>query len=92
MSEVGIDIGHTFFGFLAAFAESIGAVMIAIGFRMEIFALMLAFTMLIASLKHIFGKGSAGNALKYLFIGLSLVYLDPGKYSVDHWLKSKKKS
>lgn len=89
MSKVGIDFGHTFFGFLAAFAESIGAIMIAVGYRMELFALMIGFTMLMASIQHIFGKGSPANAIKYLCVALSLFYLNPGKYSLDHYLNIK---
>lgn len=89
MSDVGINFGHSFFGFLAAFSETIGALMIAFGFRMEIFSLMIAFTMFMASWKHIFGTGSAGNALKYFAVAMSLFYFDAGKYSVDAYLKKK---
>ena len=49
MSSLGIDFGHTFWGFLAAFSESIGGVMIAAGLFYRPVVLLLAGTMFVAT-------------------------------------------
>ena len=84
MSMFGIEFGHTFFGFLAAFAESIGGVMFAAGLFYRPIAAMLAFTMFVAMSRHLItGEGSAGHSFKNLFVLLGLIPLGPGKYSLD---------
>ncbi len=86
LDHIGIGFGHAFFGFLAAFAESIGGLMIAVGLFYRPFCLLLALTMLVASLNHILGEGSPAHALKNLFVLVGLMPMGPGRYSVDHYL------
>ena len=87
---LGIDFWHTFFGFLAAFSESIGGLMLATGFLFRPAAAMLGFTMFIAVLSHLIsGQGNPGHAFKNLFALYGLVCIGPGKYSLDHLIKSK---
>lgn len=91
MSVFGINFGHTFFGFMAAFAESIGGIMIAAGLFYRPIAAMLAFTMFVAMMRHfITGEGSAGHSFKNMFVLLGLMPLGPGKYSVDAMLSKNK--
>ncbi|MFT5516263.1 MAG: putative oxidoreductase [Rhodothermales bacterium] len=91
MSIFGIGFGHTVFGFLAAFAESIGGLMIAAGLFYRPISALLAFTMFTAMLRHfITGQGSPAHSFKNFFVLVGLMPLGPGKYSVDAWLAKKK--
>ena len=91
MSNFGIDFGHTFFGFMAAFAESIGGIMIAAGLFFRPMCLIAAFTMFVAMMQHfISGQGNAGHAFKNLFVLVGLMFVGPGKYSIDAFLLKKK--
>ena len=87
MSNFGIDFGHTFFGFLAAFSESIGGILIAAGLFFRPMCAMAAFTMFVAMSQHfITDQGNPGHAFKNLFVLLGLMMIGPGKYSVDAML------
>ena len=90
MQLLGIDFWHTFFGFLAAFSESIGGLMIVTGFLFRPAAAMLGFTMLMALLSHLIsGQGNPGHAFKNLFALTGLIIIGPGKYSLDFLIKRK---
>ena len=92
LDHIGIGFGHTFWGFLAAVAESIGGLMIAAGLFYRPFCLLLALTMLVASLNHIIGEGSPAHALKNLFVLAGLLPMGPGKYSLDTYLTNRSTS
>ena len=90
MQLLGIDFWHTFFGFLAAFSESIGGLMIVTGFLFRPAAAMLGFTMLMALMSHLIsGQGNPGHAFKNLFALTGLIIIGPGKYSLDFLIKRK---
>jgi len=92
LSMFGIDFGHTFFGFMAAFAESVGALLFAVGLFYRPMALMLAFTMLVAWLSlQISGEGKPGHAFKNMVVLLGLLPLGPGKYSLDQFFANRRK-
>ena len=87
----GIGFGHTFFGFLAAFAESVGGVMIAAGLFYRPILALLAGTMLVATLRHaISGEGTPAHAFKNMFVLLGLLPLGPGKFSLDAMMAKSK--
>ena len=91
MSIFGINFGYTFFGFLAAFSESIGGVLIAAGLFFRPICGMLAFTMFVATSRHIItGDGTPGHAFKNLFVMLGMIPLGPGKYSLDALISKRK--
>lgn len=86
----GIGFGHTFFGFLAALAESVGAICIVLGLFYRPALTALGLTMLVATLMHITtGQGSPAHAIKNLSICAGMLFVGPGKYSLDCGLGRK---
>ena len=85
---IGLDVLKIPLGFMAAFSESIGALLIAIGLLTRPAAFLLGITMLVASSKKLSEAGVDGSELPILFLILSLVILlrGPGKYSLDNTL------
>lgn len=88
---IGLDFLSIPLGFMASFAESIGALLLMIGLTTRPAAFLLAFTMFVAVCKKLPG-GIKGAELPLLFLCLSLVILlsGAGKYSLDQLFKRKK--
>jgi len=87
VEHLGIGFGHTTFGFMAAFAEAVGGLLIAVGFLFRPMALLLAATMVVAWARHVLtGSGTPAHAFKNLWVALGLALIGPGRYSVDAWL------
>ena len=86
MKVIGIDFLPIFWGFMAAVAEGVGGLLLVLGLFFRPANAMLVFTMIIAALVH-FGKGDglsgASHAIELGFVFLGLIFIGPGKYSVD---------
>lgn len=90
MKVIGIDFLPVFWGFMAAFSESVCSVLIALGVLFRPAAALLAFTMLIAVLRHLnlppmasgAGWSGASHALELLAVYAGLFFLGPGRYVV----------
>lgn len=87
MGVLGINFAPTFWGFMAAFAETVGGILFAIGLFFRPVALMLAFTMVVALVMHV-SKGDAflqySHALESLILFIATFISGPGKISVDY--------
>jgi putative oxidoreductase len=86
MSAFGITGGTVFFGFMAAFAETVGALCIFLGLFFRPATLLLLFTMLVATAKHYTagdGFGGYSHPLEAAILFLSLFLIGPGRYSLD---------
>ena len=89
MSNFGIDSGHVFWGFIAAFAEAVGGILFALGLFFRPAALMLTGTMVVALITHLSAGDSFmqyGHALDLLIVFAGSVFIGAGKYSVDNKL------
>lgn len=90
MGSFGFGLPPVFWGFLAAFAESVGSLMLALGLLFRPVTLMLAFTMLVAAFVHInmppespnAGLAGAANALVHLSVYVGLFFAGAGRFSV----------
>ena len=86
MQYVGIDFLPVVWGFLAAFAEMGGGILIITGILFRPAALLLFITMVVAALSHIKGVftfGSvmeASHAITMAIFFLSLIFIGPGNY------------
>jgi putative oxidoreductase len=91
VENLGIGFGHTFFGFMAAFAEAIGGLMIAAGFLFPLASALIAATMFVAWTRHVItGQGTPAHAFKNFWVASGLFFIGPGRYSVDHWLATRR--
>ena len=91
MSRLGIEFWPVFWGFMIAFAESVGGVMIALGLFFRPISLMLAFGMFVAWLGHVVsGQGSPAHAFKNMAVLIGAVFFGPGKYSLDAWISRRR--
>lgn len=89
MQAVGIAFAPTFWGFMAAFAETVGGLLLILGFLFRPACLLLVITMLVATAMHaVAGDGFGGysHALEAAILFFSLLFIGPGKYSIDHEL------
>lgn len=86
MEYFGITAFPVFWGFAAALAEAIGGLLLIIGFLFRPACLLLALTMIVATVSH-FGRGQglmeASHAIETGISFIGLFFLGPGKYSVD---------
>ncbi|MGY3055023.1 putative oxidoreductase [Pedobacter sp. UYEF25] len=86
MHVVGIHFIPTFWGFMAAFAETFGGFLIIVGLFFRPACLLILMTMIIAStMKLGLGSGfmAASQPIEMAIVFVSLLLIGPGKYSVD---------
>ncbi len=83
---LGITFLPMFWGFMAAFAEFAGGVLFILGFLFRPAAILLFCTMVVASYTlHRTGQdfNALSHPLKMAFVFLGLIFVGPGKYSID---------
>jgi putative oxidoreductase len=86
MKYFGITFYPEIWGFMAAASESIGALLLIIGFLFRPSAFLLMCTMIVAAVTHLKGGDTlndASHAIELVFVFLGLFMLGPGKYSID---------
>jgi putative oxidoreductase len=86
MKVIGIDFLPIFWGFMAAVTETFGGFLLIVGLFFRPALILLTFTMIIAALVML-GKGDglkgASQAIELGVVFFGLIFIGPGKYSVD---------
>ncbi|MEE2876657.1 MAG: DoxX family protein [Candidatus Neomarinimicrobiota bacterium] len=84
MERLGIDFFPIFWGFMASFSESICAVLLIVGLFTLPASFLLSVTMFVAAYGHVVtGKGSPELAFVYGAIFMTIMFIGPGRYSLD---------
>ena len=94
MALLGISFGFSFWGFMAAFAETVGGFLLIAGLLTRPAAFLMFFTMFMATLTHLSngdGIKGASHALELGIVFLALIFTGPGKLSLDYLLFGRKK-
>ncbi len=93
-AKVGAAIGYVgihgypkIWGFLAAFSECFGGIFMILGLFFRPACILLTITMLVASTmlvkKHENFQQSASRPIELAIVFASLIFIGPGKYSID---------
>ena len=94
MENLGIGFAPTMWGFFAAFAESFCSLLVVLGVAFRPAAALVAFTMLVAALRHLglpadnpsAGWSGASHALELLSVFAALLLTGPGRYTLPGML------
>ena len=94
MGVLGITFAPGFWGFMAAFSELVGGIMLLLGVFVRPFSLLLAITMVVAAGMHL-AKGDglmgASHAIELGIVFISLIFIGPGKFNLAELAKKIKK-
>jgi len=93
MQYLGIDFAPMFFGFMAGVIEFFGGIFLIGGLFFTPTVLCLFFVMLVATAKHVGatdGFANISHSVEIAIVFLSLLFIGPGKYSLDKKLQSKR--
>ena len=94
MKALGVDFAPMVWGFMAAFSEFAGGLLLALGFFTRPACFFLLATMIVAAAMHI-SKGDPflkySHAMEAGILFISLILIGPGKYSLDGQNKRAKR-
>lgn len=94
MQYVGIDFAPMFFGFMAGVTEFFGGIFLLLGVFFTPTIALLLIVMIVATVKSLGageGFGSYSHSIELAVVFISLIFIGPGAYSLDHKLKKKKR-
>jgi putative oxidoreductase len=85
MRYVGIHFWPVFWGFMAAFSETIGMALLLIGLFFRPSCVLLIITLVVAAMTdyHKGGLSGSSHALELCLFFIAFIFIGPGKYSVD---------
>ncbi len=85
MKHVGITFWPAFWGFMAAFSETIGVGLLMVGLFFRPSCLLLVITMAVAGVTEYrsHGLSEASHAIELALVFFAWMFVGPGKYSVD---------
>lgn len=89
---IGLDILPAFWGFMSAFAEFVCGLLVVAGLLFRPALILLVLNMALAATRHIVtGQGSPELALIYGIVFLSLLFIGPGRYSIDAFFTTQRR-
>lgn len=94
MQYLGIEWAPMFFGFIAGVTEFFGGIFLILGLFFTPTVLFLLIVMMVATIKHLgVGDGFSdySHSIEVGIVFLSLMFIGPGKYSLDQKLKDKRR-
>ncbi|MEN0056799.1 MAG: DoxX family protein [Mucilaginibacter sp.] len=83
---IGITFWPVVWGLLAAVVETVGGLLVLIGFAFRPVCMLLICNLIVAASVHLGGGEGlmgASHAIELAFVFAGLVFIGPGKYSVD---------
>jgi putative oxidoreductase len=85
MGNLGVTWQPALWGALAALSEFVGGICFILGFAFRPACIVMGFTMFVAATMHLMtqGFGEASNAIECLAVFVGLLFVGPGKYSID---------
>jgi len=85
MAVLGITFWPVVWGFMAAFAEFVGGILLMLGLVFRPALVLLSGTMIVAAIGHTFGDigGGPWHATEMLTVFIALLITGPGAYSLD---------
>ena len=87
MKLIGIDFVPLFWGFMAALAEGMGGLFLLLGLFFRPVMIFLVLTMAMAATVHLSDPKQdlmdASHAIELGIVFLGLLFIGPGKYSID---------
>jgi putative oxidoreductase len=93
MSNLGITQFPVFWGFMAAFAETAGGLLLALGLFFYPACILLLFTMIVAAVMHISkgdGLGGWSQPIELATVVFSLLVTGAGSYRLDKYVFNRK--
>jgi len=94
MSVIGISFAPVFWGFLNAFVEFGGGILLLLGLFTRTTSLFMAFNMFIAMMTHFAAHDPwfrPIHPIELLSVFLAMLFFGAGKYSLDYLLFEKRK-
>ena len=92
MELIGINFSFVFWGFLAALSEFIGAIFLIMGFFTRLTTVLLAGTMIVASIATLHANGdytAFSHPAKMVIVFVALAITGAGKFSLDQIIHQK---
>jgi len=81
---VGIHFAYTFWGLMAALSETLGCALVILGLLFWPACMLLFITLFVAIAMHLrTGLKGVSEAIELAILFFSLLFIGPGKYSVD---------
>jgi putative oxidoreductase len=86
IGNFGIHSYPGFWGFMAAFSEAIGGLLVLLGLAFRPACLLIMCTMIVASVSHYYrgdDLAAMSHAVELAFVFFGLFFIGPGRFSVD---------